>query len=151
MFLATLVVHLLAVAIWVGGMLVGYIALHRFPGTIENPQRLSNWAEILKKAIPWVWMSIIALLLSGFYMIHLVGGLDAIETQVIIMLGASLVMIGVFKFMCAAPVKHLCRGVDEEKPAVAAFALGTVGKLIGFNLILGIMVITTTVILTDRI
>ena len=50
-------------------------------------------------------------------------------------------MTAIFKFIYAAPFSHLKRGIEEKNNKVAAFALGTIRKLIAVNLGLGLLVI----------
>ena len=57
------------------------------------------------------------------------------------MLGVAVVMTGIYKFLLLAPFRHLCRGVEEGNLKVAAFALGTIRKLVATNLVLGIVVV----------
>lgn len=136
-----LTLHLLAAVIWVGGMFFAYALLRPVLGEIPAPQRLTIWADTLKKFFPWVWLCILVLLISGFYMIYLLGGFGAIGFYVYAMAGIAVVMIAVFKFVYAAPFRHLLRGVDEQKWEVAAYALGTIRKLVAVNLSLGVAAI----------
>ena len=50
----------------------------------------------------------------------------------------GVIMTALFKFTFVAPFKHLVRGVDEGKPEVASYALGTIRKLMMTKLILGV-------------
>lgn len=136
-----LTLHILAAVIWVGGMFFAYALLRPVLGEIAAPQRLTIWANTLKKFFPWVWLCILVLLTSGFYMLYLLGGFGAVGFYVYAMTGIAFVMIAVFKFVCVAPFRHLLRGVDERKWEVAAYALATIRKLVAVNLALGIAVI----------
>ena len=138
-----LMLHVLAAVIWVGGLFFAYALLRPVLGAVDltAPQRLTIWAHILKKFFPWVWLCILILLTSGFYMIYLLGGFGAVGFYVYAMTGIAVVMIAVFKFVCVAPFRHLLRGVEERKWEVAAYALGTIRKLVAVNLALGIAVI----------
>ena len=133
--------HVIAAVIWIGGLFFSYVLLRPALSDVDQAQRLAIWADVLRRFFPWVWMCIFVLLLTGFYLIFLLGGFTRIGLYVWIMLGVALVMILVFKFVYVAPFKHLCRGVEEEKWEVAAYALGTIRKLVAFNLALGIVTI----------
>ncbi len=140
-----LVLHLLASVIWVGGMFFAYALLRPALGVLGSEQRLTIWSSTLKKFFPWVWLCIVVLLATGFVMISLMGGFDAIGGHIYIMMGLGIVMMAIFKFVYVAPYKHLCRGVEEQQWEVAAFALGTIRKLVATNLILGITTIVIAV------
>ncbi len=155
MFSIALTLHILAAVIWIGGMFFAYCllrpALESIAETIQGPQRLAIWAGTFKKFFPWVWLCIVVLLATGFYMIFLLGGFSATGIHVYLMLGLAVVMIVIFKFVYAAPFQHLCRSVEDEKWEVAAYALGTIRKLVAVNLSLGILVIVVAIGLADRI
>ncbi|NKB62643.1 MAG: hypothetical protein GKR95_11150 [Gammaproteobacteria bacterium] len=139
-----LMLHILAAVIWVGGMFFAYCLLRPALGTtVDGPTRLTIWAETFKKFFPWVWLCIIMLIATGFYMINQLGGFSAIGNHINLMGGIGLLMALIFKFVYLAPFRHLCRGVEEQKWEVAAYALGTIRKLVLVNLCLGILTIVS--------
>ncbi len=146
-----LMFHIIAAVIWVGGMFFAYVLLRPVLGAIDSAQRFRIWAATLKKFFPWVWLCIVVLLATGFYMIYSVGGFSAIGVHVYVMIGLAVVMIGIFKFIYVAPFRHLCRGVEQEKWEVAAYALGTIRILVAVNLGLGIATIIAATALAGRI
>ncbi len=139
--------HVLAAVVWVGGMFFAYCLLRPVLTTVEEPQRLALWARICTKFFPWVWLCIIVLLVSGLYLIHQMGGFSQVDNSINLMGGLAVIMILVFKFVYVAPFKHLCRGVEEKKWKVAAYALGTIRTLMAVNLTLGILTIATAIVL----
>ena len=154
MFSVALTFHVLATVVWIGGMFFAYCllrpALQSITGTIDDSQRLSIWAATFKKFIPWVWLCIVVLLASGFYMIYLLGGFSVVGKHVYLMLAIAVVMIVIFKFIQVAPFQHLCRGVETEKWEVAKYALATIRKLVAVNLSLGILVIVIAISLSGK-
>lgn len=136
-----LTLHILAATIWVGGMFFAYVLLR--PALVDMPRehKLTLWANVFQKFFPWVWLCIFALLLSGFYMTYLFGGFVAIGSPIYAMIGIAFVMIIIFKFVCVAPYRHLQRAVEQQKWEVAAYALGTIRKLVAVNLALGVATI----------
>ncbi|MCY3769816.1 MAG: CopD family protein [Gammaproteobacteria bacterium] len=142
-----LTLHLLAAVIWVGGMFFSYVLLRPVLGTMDEQQRLVLWMKTFKKFFPWVWLSIAVLLATGFYMIFAMGGFAVIRNPVIAMMVLGIVMMLIFKFIYVAPFHHLCRGIREEKWKVAAYALGTIRKLIAVNLVLGTLIFVVAVAL----
>ncbi len=133
--------HVLAAAVWVGGMFFAYVCLRPVLGNSEPAERLTLWAGVFGKFFPWVWMCIVILFLSGFYLIGQFGGFSGAGKYIFAMMTIAIIMAAIFKFVYIAPFKHLKRGVEEKDYAVAGFALGTIRKLVATNLILGIIVI----------
>lgn len=137
----SLALHILSAVIWVGGMFFAYMFLRPVLGVREPTERLQIWSSVFAKFFPWVFVSIVVLFVTGFYLIFGMGGFTAAGMYVYAMLGIAIVMAGIFKFIYVAPYAHLKRGVEEENNKVAAFALGTIRKLVLTNLILGVAVI----------
>jgi len=136
-----LMLHVLAATIWVGGMFFAYCLLRPVLETMDQPRRLTIWANTFKRFFPWVWLCVAVLLVTGFYMISQMGGFPGIGNYVNLMGGLAAAMILIVKFTYVAPFKHLCRGVEEQKWEVALYALGTIRKLVLVNLILGVLTI----------
>ena len=61
--------HVVAAVVWVGGLFFAYVVLRPTTGTLEPPIRLALWAGVFKRFFPWVWMSIIILMVSGYWLI----------------------------------------------------------------------------------
>src|SRR2546430_3167049 len=64
-----LAVHLLGAVVWVGGMFAIYVCLRPALGTLEPPQRLRLMRVTFQKFFPWVWLAILLLLASGYWMV----------------------------------------------------------------------------------
>lgn len=133
--------HILSAVVWIGGMFFAYMFLRPVLGGREPAERLQIWSSVFARFFPWVFISIGVLFITGFYMIYRLGGFGAVGMYVYAMLGIAIVMTGIFKFVYVAPYAHLKRGVQEQNFKVAAFALGTIRKLVLTNLILGVAVI----------
>src|SRR6266571_9346185 len=69
-----LAIHLLAAVFWVGGMAFAYTVLRPAAGALDPPVRLPLWRRVFARFLPWVGVSIVALLVSGFGMIFLIFG-----------------------------------------------------------------------------
>ena len=67
--------HLLAAIIWVGGMFFAYMALRPVAGSLlEPPVRLKLWTQVFSRFFPWVWLTVLVLLITGLWMIFGVYG-----------------------------------------------------------------------------
>src|SRR5215467_2391559 len=61
--------HILGAVVWVGGMFAIYVCLRPALGTLEPPQRLRLMRVTFQKFFPWVWLAILLLLASGYWMV----------------------------------------------------------------------------------
>ncbi len=138
---AALALHVIAAAIWVGGMFFAYVCLRPVLGAREPGDRLQIWADTFSRFFPWVSATIGVLFLTGFYLIYGLGGFAGVGKYVYLMLGLAVLMTGIFKFIYVAPFLHLKRGIEQQNLKTAGFALGTIRKLVALNLTLGVIVI----------
>ena len=135
-------IHMLAAVIWVGGMFFAYMALRPAAATVLNPpERLQLWALTFKKFFPWVWMSLLALPLTGIWMIlNYIGGFSAAGMHISIMMWGGIIMILLFMHVYFAPYRRLKLAVAEKQFEEAGKRLNQIRVLIATNLTLGILV-----------
>ena len=137
----TLFLHVLSVVVWVGGMFFAYMALRPVAASVlEPPQRLTLWAGVFGKFFPWVWASVVLILLSGLHMLMKLGGAAA-PHYALTMLALGVVMMLIFAHVFFAPYKKLKRAVGEQDWKAGGAALGQIRRLIGINLSLGLLTI----------
>ena len=138
-----LVLHLLAVVVWVGGMFFAYMVLHPVAaGTLEAPQRLTLWARVFRGFFPWVWFAVISLLLTGYTMLFGVFHTMAnAPIYVHIMQALGLIMMLIFGHVFFAPFRRLKRAVSEENWETGGRQLAQIRRLVGINLVIGLLVI----------
>lgn len=133
--------HILGFVVWVGGMFFAYMALRPVAASqLEPARRLPLWCGVFAKFFPWVWIAVALILASGLYMIAQMGKPPLYVTA---MFTIGIVMMLIFGHIFFAPYKRLQRAVDAQDWKAAGTALGTIRKLIGINLILGL--ITTAI------
>lgn len=140
-------IHLIAVLIWVGGMFFAYMVLR--PATAEAldlPQRMNLWSAALRLFFNWVWGSVGVILITGFYLIYLYGGIAHVSRHVHTMLALGLVMMvihGYMFFNCYVPFSlHTAKRRWKE----AGEPLGKIRKLIAANLLLGLLTVGVVLI-----
>lgn len=140
-----LTLHLLAAVIWVGGMFFAYHALRPAAANLlASEQRLNLWCDVFRRFFPWVWVSIAILLVTGFIMIHLLGGMGGITgvgIHVHIMMLIGIFMMLIFMHVYFNPFKKLKWSVAEHDWIAGADSLNQIRKLVLLNLVLGIIVI----------
>jgi len=137
----SLFLHVLSVVVWVGGMFFAYMALRPVAaGVLEPPQRLTLWAGVFDKFFPWVWVSVVLILLTGLHMLMVFGGASApLYALAMLVLGVAMMLI--FAHVFFAPYKKLKRAVAAQDWKAGGAALGQIRMLIGINLSLGLLTI----------
>lgn len=133
--------HVVAVVVWVGGMFFAYICLRPVAAVVlEPPQRLALWAGVFGRFFPWVWLAVALILASGMSMIGVIGWHGA-PAHWHLMLTLGVVMMMIFAHLYFAPYRRLRQGVAAAEWPRAAAALNQIRKMVGINLVLGVMTI----------
>ncbi len=140
MFIA-IILHILSAVVWVGGMFFAYMALRPVALVLlEPPLRLRLWTQVFQRFFPWVWLSILLLLGSGYWMIFaILGGMAFAGIHVHIMNGIALVMICLFIYLNIGPYRKLQVAVVTEKWSDGGINLGKIRRIVGINLCLGLI------------
>ena len=136
-------VHFLGIIVWVGGMFFAHQALR--PAAVEAlepPQRLPLWVATFKHFFPWVWVSIILVLVSGLWMLTLY---PKAPLFMHIMLGLGIIMMLIFLHVFFAPYKKLKQAVAEQRWSDGAKSLGQIRTLIGINLSIGLITVVVAI------
>ena len=135
----TIALHALAAVLWVGGMFFAYMVLRPSAAPLEPPARHELWQRVFARFFPWVWASVIALLVTGFGMIFLeFGGFGAAPRFVHIMLGLGLLMTAIYIYLYFAVWPVYCSAVAAKDWKLAGAKLGRIRGVVGVNLTLGI-------------
>ncbi|CAH1210518.1 CopD domain-containing protein [Candidatus Nitrotoga sp. BS] len=139
-----LLLHVLSVVVWVGGMFFAYMALRPVAANVlEPPQRLTLWAGVFGKFFPWVWASVATILLTGLTLLIMMGRMPH---YVLAMLVLGVAMMLIFAHVFFSPYKKLKRAVGEKDWQNAVAALAKIRRLIGINLSLGLLTIAVVFI-----
>jgi uncharacterized membrane protein len=137
-----LIVHALAAVIWVGGMFFAYRVLRGALGTLDPQARLDLWRDVFGRFFPWVWASIVALLVSGYGMIFLgLGGFGDAGVHVHVMQATGLLMMALFLHLYFAPWRRLRRALDAGDHQAAAVQLDQIRRIVATNLVLGLITV----------
>jgi uncharacterized membrane protein len=140
---SAVLLHVISVVIWVGGMFFAYMVLRPVAATqLEPPVRLKLWVGVFGLFFPWVWSSIIAILATGFWMIFAVfGGMGSVGVYVHAMLGLGILMMLIFFHVFFAPYARLKRAVASEDWPAGGKALSQIRMLVGINTLIGVVTI----------
>lgn len=138
-----MILHIFSAVVWIGGMFFAYMALRPVAAAVlEPPLRLRLWVQVFQRFFPWVWLSILLLLTSGYWMIFgALGGMAAAGIHVHLMMGIGLLMIGLFIYLNIGPYKKLKAAVVTEDWSEGGTNLGTIRRIVGINLSLGLIII----------
>ena len=134
--------HVVAAIVWIGGMFFAYQVLRPSVGGIEPPpERLKLWGRVFERFFKWVWIAIIVLLASGYWMVLVeLGGFAAIGLDVHLMQGIGLVMILIFLHLYFAPYARFRRSLAADNFEDAARALNQIRLIVAANLTLGLVI-----------
>ena len=138
--------HLLAVVVWVGGMFFAYMALRPAAQALPPPQRLPLLAAALSTFAAWVAAAIVILVVSGIAMIVLLGGMRAVGVYVHVMIGLGVLMILLYGHLVASSLKRLRAAVAASDWPRGGEAMTLARRLVGVNLVLGLVTITVAVL-----
>lgn len=139
-----IMLHVLAVVIWVGGMFFAYMALRPVAASLlEPPQRLPLWDGVFAKFFPWVWLAIVLILASGYWMLFgAFGGFAKAPLYVHVMNGLGLVMMAIFMHVYFAPYQRLRKAVAAQNWQEGGKYLAQIRVLVGINTLLGVLTIS---------
>ncbi|MBA1272447.1 CopD family protein [Stutzerimonas azotifigens] len=134
--------HALAALVWVGGMFFAWVILRPAAvATLPAPERLTLWADVLRRFLQWVWVAVLLLPLSGIGLWHMrFAGLDGAPRYVHLMAGLYLVMLALFLRISLLHYPLLKTSVAAGTWPQAGAALGQIRRLVGINLLIGIAV-----------
>jgi len=137
-----LTLHVLSAVVWVGGMFAAYVCLRPAAGVLEPPQRLRLWRNFFAKFFPWVWVAVLLLLASGYWMlVNTFGGFAGAPIYIQLMQGLGWLMIVLFVWLFHGPWLALKRAVDAQDWPAAVPQLGRIRQIIMINLPLGLIVV----------
>jgi len=137
-----LILHLVAINVWVGGTFFAIVILGRAIKNIEAAQQLLLWQLVLERFFTWAWVAVFILLTSGTWMVYSIyGGFDTIPVYIMLMGLIALLMISVFIYIYFFPYQQYkllvqTNDVDSciQKLAVIRFA-GTINMILGLCIV----------------
>ncbi len=141
LYSAMLLVHLLAVVTWVGGMIFALFCLRPAAvAVLPPPQRIPLMHAALGRFFSIVILAIAVIIATGITMIVSVGMKSMPATWTwMILLGA--VMMTVFFHLRAAPFRRLASAVSAENWSLGARQLEQIRLGVMLNLAIGLSII----------
>lgn len=139
----SIALHLLAAVIWVGGMFFAHTSLR--PAAVqvlEPPLRLELWVQVFRRFFVLVWISIALVLITGYWMLFsYFGGFAGAGLHIHIMHGGGILMVMVYLHVFFAPYRRLKQAVIIQDYPLAGAQLNQIRKMVGINILLGLLVI----------
>lgn len=100
------------------------------------------WRNFFAKFLPWVWVSVLLLLASGYWMlVKGFGGFAEAPLYINLMQAIGWVMIALFVWLFHGPWLAFKRAVDAQDWPAAAANLNRIRQIIMVNLPLGLIVV----------
>ena len=130
--------HLLCAVLWVGGIFSAYVVLRPSLAAIEAPQRMLLHTQVFRKFFLVIWHAMPLIIITGFAMLGFIGGMANAPWQIHTMLGLGLLMAAVFLAIFFGPYRQFRRTTDRNR---MVSSLDNIRKLIGVNLILGLLTV----------
>ncbi len=136
------IMHILSATIWVGGMFFAYVALRPAAAILEPEQRFPLWGQALAKFFIWVWVAIIMLPVSGFWMVfNIYTDISTMGMHIHIMTLTGILMILIFLAVFFIPYIQLRLAILGEDYQKAAKSLNWIRIGVLINLLLGLATI----------
>ncbi len=138
-----ILLHVVSAVVWVGGMFFAYMALRPVAASLlEPPLRLPLWSRTFARFFPWVWATVILLPATGYWLAYrMFHAMANFPLYVHVMQGIGIIMILIYLHVFFAPYRRLGKAVEAEDWPAGGQHLGQIRRLIGLNLILGLIVV----------
>ena len=154
MFYAILkTLHVLAIVVWVGGMVFAHFFLRPAVARLEPPVRLRLMHEVLGRFFRVVLVASLLTLASGVWMLGRVarqavqsGGSFQMPLAWTVMAVLGVAMVAIFLHIRFALYRRLDRAVAAEQWAAAGQALAQIRQWVAVNLVLGTAVLLVTLL-----
>ena len=153
-FAALKLAHLLAVVVWIGGMVFAHFFLRPAALSLEPPQRIRLMHAALQRFFAAVLVAIVVILASGLWMIGRVAK-ESVQAGLgfnmpldwTLMATLGLVMMAIFGHIRFALFKRLGKAVALSDWAAGGAALESIRTWVGVNLGIGVVIIAITLLM----
>lgn len=145
--------HLLAIIVWIGGMVFAHFFLRPVLGAFEPAVRVRLMHAVLGRFFSAVLVTIVVTLVSGIWMIGNVakqvvqaGSQFSMPLEWTVMATLGMVMMLIFGHIRFALYKRLDRAVQAADWAAGAAALAQIRLSVQVNLGLGVLIVLVTLL-----
>jgi uncharacterized membrane protein len=137
-----LLVHVLAVVLWVGGMGFAHFFLRPAVQALEPPQRLTLMRAVLQRFLAAAGIAVLVVLASGGALL----ALGATGRSIHAMTAGGAVMAAVYGHVRFALYPRLARAVAAQDWPTGGAAMQSIRRWVAVNLALGVGVIALAVL-----
>jgi len=135
-------VHVIAAVVWIGGLFFAYVVLRPSLLDLDPPSRLQIWAGVFKRFFPWVWLTIVVLMISGYWLIFdWFKGFATTPGYVHLMHLIGWVMALLFAYLYFKIYPHFVRAVQQQDWPAGGAALNRIRRIVLTNLVLGFILL----------
>jgi uncharacterized membrane protein len=153
-FAALKLAHVLAVVVWIGGMVFAQFFMRPAALKLEPPQRIRLMHGALQRFFAAVLVAIVVILASGLWMIGRVAK-ESVQAGLgfnmpldwIIMATLGTVMMAIFGHIRFALFKRLSKAVAASDWPAGGAALASIRTWVGINLAIGVVIIAATLLM----
>jgi uncharacterized membrane protein len=145
MIAAALFLHLLALSVWLGGMVFAHFCLSPSLSDLSPQLRLPLVSAVLGRFFNWVSVAVLVLLITGGFLLGVFGGAHA-PWPMHAMAGLGVLMMLNFGHIRFALYPRIRRAVQAERWPDGARAAGSVRVLVLINLALGVLTVAMAVL-----
>ncbi len=132
-----LALHLLGMALWVGGTACMLVAIRPALAVLDGAQRIQVHVLALKRFFLLVWHAMVVTIAAGYAMVFgLYGGFAHLDWSVNTMMTLGLIMAAIVLFTFFGPYKRLRRSIRPS-----AEVLTTIRRLLGASLAVGVVIV----------
>ena len=155
LYAALKLAHLLAVVVWIGGMVFAHFFLRPAALQLEPPQRIRLMHGAMQRFFSAVLVAIAVVLASGLWMIGRVAK-ESVQAGLgfnmplnwTIMATLGIVMMAIFGHIRFALFKRLSKAVAASDWPAGGAALASIRTWVGINLTIGLVIIAVTLLMS---
>lgn len=153
-FAALKLAHVLAIVVWIGGMVFAHFFMRPAALLLEPPQRIRLMHGALQRFFAAVLVAVAVVLASGLWMIGRVAK-ESVQAGLgfnmplnwTIMATLGLIMMAIFGHIRFALFKRLTRAVAASDWPAGGAALASIRTWVGINLFIGVVIIAQTLLM----
>jgi uncharacterized membrane protein len=143
--------HVLAIIVWVGGMVFAHFFLRPALASLEPPQRLTLMRDVLRRFFVAVSMAALLVLITGAVMITLAvtqvpGASFKMPLVWTLMATFGLAMMLIYAYIRMALFPKFDAAVRAATWPAAAAVLNRIRQWVGVNLVLGVLIVVVTLL-----
>ena len=142
LYALAIILHLLAINVWVGGTFFIVVILPRAAASLEPVERHAFMRIVFKRFFFWVWLAMMILISTGGAMTYdLFDGIVDAPPYVVLMMSIALVMGCVFLLNYFGPYRLYVQSLKQENLSASERHLDSIRLLSKINMALGICVL----------